>query len=124
MADGKITDEEALLIRHLVQVVRSKHQVVDEEVARLVDIDPQDVWRRLEAEPGDLSDILDVAGRVAPWTVPSTSTRRSFSPKYRIGAAEADSATTRVAEGRLTCSDDACCVAGGTLALAEALTAA
>jgi tellurite resistance protein len=65
MADGKMTDEEALLMRHLVRLVRSKHQVVDEQVARLVDIDPQDVWRRLDAEPGDLSDILDMAGRVA-----------------------------------------------------------
>jgi tellurite resistance protein len=65
MADGKIADEEALLIRHLVRLVRVKHQVVDEQVARLVDIDPQDVWRRLDAEPGDLSDILDMAGRVA-----------------------------------------------------------
>ncbi len=65
MADGKIADDEALLIRHLVRLVRVKHQVVDDEVARLVDIDPQDVWRRLSAEPGDLSDILDMAGRVA-----------------------------------------------------------
>ena len=35
------------------------------ELARLVDIDPAEVWRRLDAEPGDLSDILDVANRVA-----------------------------------------------------------
>lgn len=48
-----------------MRLVRVKHQVVDEEVARLVDIDPQDVWRRLDAESGDLSDILDMAGRVA-----------------------------------------------------------
>jgi tellurite resistance protein len=65
MADGKIADDEALLIRHLVRLVRDQHQVVDEQLARLVDIDPADVWRRLDAEPGDLSDILDVASRVA-----------------------------------------------------------
>lgn len=65
MADRKISDEEALLIRHLVRLVRDKHQVVDEQIARLVDIDPDEVWRRLDAEPGDLSDILDVANRVA-----------------------------------------------------------
>ncbi|SCF85507.1 hypothetical protein GA0115259_103686 [Streptomyces sp. MnatMP-M17] len=29
------------------------------------DIDPAEVWRRIDAEPGDLSDILDVADRVA-----------------------------------------------------------
>jgi tellurite resistance protein len=64
-ADGKIADEEALLFRHLVRLVRDQHQVVDEQIARLVDIDPAEVWRRLDAEPGDLSDILDVANRVA-----------------------------------------------------------
>lgn len=65
MADGKIADEEALLIRHLVRLVRDQHQVVDEQLARLVDIDPAEVWRRLDAESGDLDDILDVANRVA-----------------------------------------------------------
>ncbi|MEV4808703.1 hypothetical protein [Micromonospora avicenniae] len=64
-ADQKIADDEALLIRHLVRVVRDQHQVVDRQLEHLVDIDPAEVWRRLDAEPGDLSDILDVADRVA-----------------------------------------------------------
>ncbi|MFF3948025.1 hypothetical protein ACFYYN_24765 [Streptomyces sp. NPDC001902] len=65
MADDKIADDEALLIRHLVRVVRDHHQVVDEQLAHLVDIDPAEVWRRIDAESGDLSDILDAADRVA-----------------------------------------------------------
>jgi tellurite resistance protein len=65
MADRKISDDEALLFRHLVRLVRDHHDVVDERLARLVDIDPAEVWRRLDAEPGDLSDVLDVANRVA-----------------------------------------------------------
>ena len=65
MADHKITDDEALLIRHLVRLVRDHHQVVDDQLAQLVDVDPAEVWRRLDAEPGDLSDILDTATRVA-----------------------------------------------------------
>ncbi len=65
MADRKITDDEALLMRHLVRLVRERHQVVDEQLAHLVDIDPAEVRRRIDAEPGDLSDILDAAGRVA-----------------------------------------------------------
>lgn len=65
MADRKISDDEALLMRHLVRLVREQHQVVDEQLAHLVDVDPSEVWRRLEAESGDLSDILDVANRVA-----------------------------------------------------------
>ncbi|MFD3757696.1 hypothetical protein [Streptomyces sp. NPDC058622] len=63
-ADGKMADDEALLMRHLVRLVRDKHQVIDEQLAHLVDIDPADVWRRLDSEPGDLSDILDAANRV------------------------------------------------------------
>ncbi len=64
-ADRKMADDEALLIRHLVRLVRERHQVVDGELAHLVDIDPAEVWRRVDAEPGDLSDLLDVADRVA-----------------------------------------------------------
>ncbi|WP_327745400.1 hypothetical protein OHO28_43610 [Streptomyces europaeiscabiei] len=64
-ANRKIADDEALLMRHLVRLVREQHQIVDEELARLVDIDPAEVWRRLDAESGDLSDLLDVANRVA-----------------------------------------------------------
>ena len=65
MADREVSDDEALLVRHLVRLVRDHHQVVDDEIARLVDIDPAEVWRRLDGELGDLSDILDVAHRVA-----------------------------------------------------------
>jgi hypothetical protein len=65
MADHRIADDEALLIRHLVRLVRDQHQVVDEQLAHLVDIDPAEVWQRLDAEPGDLTDILDAADRVA-----------------------------------------------------------
>lgn len=64
-ADRKIADDESLLMRHLVRLVRDRHQVVDEQLARLVDIDPAEVWQRLDAEPGDLSDLLDAADRVA-----------------------------------------------------------
>ncbi|MFJ9966141.1 hypothetical protein [Streptomyces avermitilis] len=64
-ANRKIADDEALLMRHLVRLVRDQHQVVDGELAHLVDIEPAEVWRRVDAEPGDLSDILDVADRVA-----------------------------------------------------------
>ncbi|MFJ7305104.1 hypothetical protein [Streptomyces sp. NPDC099088] len=64
-ADQKMADDEALLMRHLVRLVRERHQVVDQELADLVDIEPADVWERIDAEPGDLSDILDAADRVA-----------------------------------------------------------
>lgn len=65
VSDKKISDDEALLMRHLVRLVRDKHQIVDEQLAQVVDVDPTEVWRRLDAESGDLSDIVDVANRVA-----------------------------------------------------------
>jgi tellurite resistance protein len=64
-ADNKIGDDETLLMKHLVRVVRDQHQVVDNQLANVVDIDPSDVWKRLDAESGDLTELLDVADRVA-----------------------------------------------------------
>ncbi|WP_432163914.1 hypothetical protein [Streptomyces tendae] len=64
-AKDKIADDEALLMRHLVRSVRERHEVVDERLAQVVDIDPADVWKRVDAEPGDLGDVLDAAQRVA-----------------------------------------------------------
>ena len=78
MADQKIADDEALLIRHLVRLVRDHHQVVDDQLAQLVDVDPGEVWRLLDAEPGDLSDILDVATRVATVDGPANARERAI----------------------------------------------
>ncbi|MGW7619747.1 hypothetical protein ACWGLG_28655 [Streptomyces antimycoticus] len=64
-ANAKIADDEALLMRHLVRLVRERHEVVDEQLAHVVDIDPAEVWKRVHAEPGDLDDVLDAAERVA-----------------------------------------------------------
>ncbi|WP_210410904.1 TerB family tellurite resistance protein [Oerskovia sp. KBS0722] len=65
MADGKISDDEALLISTLVRLVRKRHQVLDEEFALMIDVDPAELWRRMEATPGDLSDVAAAAERVA-----------------------------------------------------------
>lgn len=65
MANHTISDDDALLMRHMVSLVRDHHQVIDDQLANLVDVDPEEVWRRLGAESADLSDILDVATRVA-----------------------------------------------------------
>ncbi|WP_250404594.1 hypothetical protein [Streptomyces cellostaticus] len=64
-AKAKIADDEALLMRHLVRLVRERHEVVDERLAHVVDVDPAEVWQRVDAEPGDLGDVLDAAERVA-----------------------------------------------------------
>jgi len=64
-ADDKISDDEALLIRHLTRLVGERHQVFDEELARLIEIDPAEVWRRIDTAPGDLSAIPVAARLVA-----------------------------------------------------------
>lgn len=64
-SDGKISDDEALLMRLLAKLARERHQVVDDELARLVDVDAAAVWHRIEDESGDLSDIVDAGTKVA-----------------------------------------------------------
>lgn len=64
-ADDQISDDEALLFRHLVVLVDREHQVVDEQLARVVQIDAGDVWARIAAETGNLDDIVELAHRVA-----------------------------------------------------------
>jgi tellurite resistance protein len=83
MADHKIADDEALLIRHLVRLARDQHQVVDGQLAHLVDIDPAEVWRRLDDEPGDLSDILDAASRVATVDGPVSALEKAVISELR-----------------------------------------
>jgi tellurite resistance protein len=64
-ADSGISDDEALLFRHLVAIAEHKHQVVDDELAQLIELNVDEVWRRLDAEEGDLSDLVDLATSVA-----------------------------------------------------------
>ena len=64
-SDKKISDDEALLMRHLVAEVRKTHEVIDESLARVVDIDPEDVWKRMAESSDDLSDVVEAARRVA-----------------------------------------------------------
>lgn len=80
MTDHKIVDDEALLIRHLVRLAQDQHQVVGTQLAHLVDIDPAEVWRRLDDEPGDLSDLLDAASRVATVDRPVNALEKASSP--------------------------------------------
>ena len=83
MADNKISDDEALLFRHLVRIVRDHHQVFDEQLAQLVDIDPDDVWLRFDAVAGDLNDILDAANRVATVDAPVNALEKAIITELR-----------------------------------------
>lgn len=65
MADGKITEDETLLLRHLVRLVRDECDVVDDELERVVVLEPEEVWQRFEATEGDLVELVRAAERVA-----------------------------------------------------------
>lgn len=64
-SDGKLSDDEALLLRHLTQLAFERHETLDEKLARVIDIDPEDVWARIEAEGDDLGDLVDASVAVA-----------------------------------------------------------
>lgn len=64
LADGNISDDEALLMRHLVRQLREHHQVADQELAHLVELDRSEVWQRIEDTAGDLSDLFSAAAQV------------------------------------------------------------
>lgn len=64
-ADGKITDAESLLFQQLTRLARERHQVDDEQLANVVTIDPDEVRHRIDAEPGNLDDVVHAAERVA-----------------------------------------------------------
>ncbi|MGU3292501.1 hypothetical protein [Williamsia sp. M5A3_1d] len=64
-ADGKISDEEALLMRHLVRVVGDQHEVIDEELSQLVEVSEADVLKMFAAESGTFDDIAELANDVA-----------------------------------------------------------
>ena len=82
MADDKISDEEAILLRHLVRLIRENHQVIDHELARLISIDSAEVWRRLEAEQGDLHDLVEAAVQVAAVDGPASKREQAVTAEW------------------------------------------
>lgn len=64
-ADPRISDDEAVLLRHIVAMAEGKHGIVDDELARLIDIHLPDVLARLDAEDGDLSHFVEAARLIA-----------------------------------------------------------
>lgn len=65
VADEKRSDDEALLMRDLIRLAHELHSLDDNDLARVVEIDPEDVWTRLGAEDGDLHDVIAAAEVVA-----------------------------------------------------------
>jgi hypothetical protein len=63
--DDKLSDDGALLIRHILRLLGVRCEVFDKQLANIVHLNPDEVWRRVDDEPSDLSDILDTARRIA-----------------------------------------------------------
>ncbi|MCL1841978.1 MAG: TerB family tellurite resistance protein [Propionibacteriaceae bacterium] len=64
-ADGKATDDETTLMRHLLRLLDKRYAVHEEALAKVIELDPDDVWRRVDAETDDLSDLLKAARMIA-----------------------------------------------------------
>ncbi|ROP34568.1 TerB family tellurite resistance protein [Pseudokineococcus lusitanus] len=90
-ADKNISDSEALLMRHLVRLARGQHEVVDEVLARLVEVDAADVWARVDAEPGDRSGLLAAAHQIAEVDGSVNARERDVLADLAERAARADS---------------------------------
>lgn len=83
MADNKISDEEALLMRHLVRIVGDQHKVVDEELAQLVELSEDEIWNKFAAESGSFDDIVELASEVAEVDGPPNPSERRVISKVK-----------------------------------------
>lgn len=63
--DGKINDDETMLFQHLARLAKAHHEIEDEKLARVIDIDSEEVWSLIEEMGGDLEDIVGAARAVA-----------------------------------------------------------
>lgn len=64
-ADGRISDDEALLLRHLTRLVFERHEIADEQLAYVIDVEQEEVWARIDTEEDDLGDLIDASVSVA-----------------------------------------------------------
>lgn len=64
-SDEKVSDDEALLMRHLMRLARERHEIIDEQLGRVIDIEPDEVWSRVASEGGDLGDLVDASIAIA-----------------------------------------------------------
>lgn len=64
-ADGKVSDDEALLLRSLTRIARERHEIVEDRLAGVIEVDPGDIWSLLAAAEGDLNDIVAASAVIA-----------------------------------------------------------
>lgn len=64
-AEGKTSDDETLLFRHLVRLIEQRHGIRDEQLAKVVEFDPDEVWKHIDVAQGPLDDVIHAAALVA-----------------------------------------------------------
>jgi len=64
-ADGRISDDEALLMRHLTRIARERHGVDASHLAEVIEVDIDEFWALLGAGSEDLDRIAELARAVA-----------------------------------------------------------
>lgn len=70
--DGRTADDEALLMRHLIRLARERHQVVDERLASVIDLDKDEVWQQVADATGDRGQLVAAAFSIAAVDGPLT----------------------------------------------------
>ncbi|RLK09510.1 hypothetical protein DER29_6014 [Micromonospora sp. M71_S20] len=82
-ADQNTSAAEKTLFRYLGMMVRDQHQMSVDELGSVVDFRPGDVWERLDATPGDLSDIVAMAEEIAVADGPANGSERAVLAEVR-----------------------------------------
>lgn len=82
-ADNKISESETILFRHLTRLVHEQHGVTVEDLTRVVELDPEDVWERIAASDGDLDDVVAASEVVAAIDGPVNAKERKVLDKVR-----------------------------------------
>lgn len=65
LSDGKSNEDETMLFQHLTRFMRERNEIEDLSLARVIELDPADVWLLLEETSGDLEDVLKALEAVA-----------------------------------------------------------
>lgn len=64
-ADAKISEDEQLLLQHLVSGIKRVHGVTDQKFEDVIEVDRAAVWAVIREDGGDPGQLLDAAHRVA-----------------------------------------------------------
>lgn len=77
-ADKKFSEDETLLLQQLFAFAKDIHNVVDQELTNVIEVDPEEVWRQIDLTNGDLSSLYDAAVSVAKIDAPLSKAEKQI----------------------------------------------